>query len=201
MTEHTAQRPRLLTAIPFVLFAILAIVFYFALKSGDPSRIPSALIGKPVPAFSLAAVDGLTEAGNAVAGFAAADLARGRVTVVNVWASWCAPCHEEHPLLVVLKERSGVDLFGINYKDDPADARRFLGRYGNPFDRVGADRNGRTAVDWGVYGVPETFVVDGYGRIAFKHVGPITEQAIADILLPEIAKARSAKPPAAAAGG
>jgi cytochrome c biogenesis protein CcmG/thiol:disulfide interchange protein DsbE len=124
-----------------------------------------------------------------VPGFAAADLAQGRVSIVNVWASWCAPCHAEHPHLVTLAERSKAPLYGINYKDRPEEARRFLGRYGNPFVAVGADASGRTAIDWGVYGVPETFIIDGRGRIAHKHVGPITPEVIEQRLLPAIEKA------------
>src|SRR5262249_56314596 len=110
--------------------------------------------------------------------FEAADLARGEPPIVNVGASGCVPCHEEPPLLLELAKVPGVRLYGINYKDDPAAARRFLGRFGNPFARVGADRNGRVAIDWGVYGVPETYVITGDGKIAYRHVGPLTEDTI-----------------------
>jgi len=171
-------------ALPLVIFAGLAGLFWLALQSGDPSRLPSALIGKPVPAFTLPPIEGLNTGTDAVDGFQTPDLATGEPTVVNVWASWCVPCHEEHPLLMALAKEPGVRLYGINYKDDVAAARRFLGRYGNPFARVGADRSGRVAIDWGVYGVPETYVITGDGKIAYKHVGPLTETVIRDKLLP-----------------
>ncbi|MGH6793485.1 MAG: DsbE family thiol:disulfide interchange protein [Methyloceanibacter sp.] len=171
--------------LPFLVFATLAGLFWYALQVGDPSRLPSALIGKPVPDFALPPLDGLkTENGAAVPSFAAADLATGEPTIVNVFASWCVPCLEEHPLLVTLAEENGVRLYGINYKDDAASARRFLGRYGNPFARVGADRDGRVAIDFGVYGVPETYVISGDGKIAYRHVGPLTETAITEKILP-----------------
>lgn len=191
-TGHAATRWFVLA--PLLIFVVLSVAFAYALITGDPSRLPSALIGRNVPEFTLPPVEALTEKGGPVAGFSNADLGRGAVTIVNVWASWCIPCHEEHPLLTALKAQTKVALFGINYKDDPADARRFLGRYGNPFDKVGADRSGRTAIDWGVYGVPETYVVDGSGRIAYRHVGPLTESAIKTRLLPAVEAARAAKP-------
>jgi cytochrome c biogenesis protein CcmG/thiol:disulfide interchange protein DsbE len=169
-------------ALPLLIFALLSGLFWYALHSGDPSRLPSALVGKPVPAFTLPPIEGLTGEGSQ--GFETADLAKGEPTIVNVWASWCVPCHEEHPLLLELAKQPGVRLYGINYKDDAAAARRFLGRYGNPFARVGADRSGRVAIDWGVYGVPETYVITGDGRIAYRHVGPLTEDAIKQKLLP-----------------
>ena len=175
---------------PVILFVVLAGFFAYALQYRDPSKIPSALIGRPVPDFVLAPVEGLKSSGKVVTGFSNVDLAQGKVSIVNVWASWCIPCHQEHPLLVRLQELSKAPLFGINYKDGPENARRFLGRYGNPFQAVGADRSGRTSIDWGVYGVPETFVIDGLGRVAYKHVGPITERSIAEKFLPAIEKAR-----------
>ncbi len=188
MSKPASQASRLRwgLAIPLVIFATLAGLFWFALHSGDPSRLPSALVGKQVPPFELPPLDGLAGSAGEVPGFAAADLARGEPTIVNVWASWCVPCHEEHPLLMELAKTSGVRLFGINYKDDPASARRFLGRYGNPFLRVGADRRGRTAIDWGVYGVPETYIVTGDGKIAYRHVGPLTDEAIRTEILPRV---------------
>jgi cytochrome c biogenesis protein CcmG/thiol:disulfide interchange protein DsbE len=170
--------------LPLVVFAALSGLFWFALQGGDPSTLPSALIGKPVPQFTLPPIDGLERDGEGVQGFANSDLATGTPTIVNVWASWCIPCHDEHPLLMALTKEPGLRLFGISYKDDPAAARRFLGRYGDPFQRVGADRNGRVAIDWGVYGVPETYVITGDGKIALRHVGPLTEDAIRDKILP-----------------
>jgi cytochrome c biogenesis protein CcmG, thiol:disulfide interchange protein DsbE len=183
----TAPRPSRLRwelLLPLLVFAGLAGLFWLALHGGDPSTLPSALIGKPVPQFALPPIEGLVTDGGAAQGFATSDLARGTPIVVNVWASWCVPCHEEHPLLLALAKQPGVRLYGINYKDDPAAARRFLGRYGNPFERLGAERSGRIAIDWGVYGVPETYVITGDGRIALRHVGPLTEDAIRDQLLP-----------------
>jgi cytochrome c biogenesis protein CcmG, thiol:disulfide interchange protein DsbE len=180
-------------ALPLVIFGGLASLFWYALQGGDPSRLPSALVGKPVPAFTLPPIEDLTTGEAGVEGFAASDLAKGEPTIVNVWASWCVPCHEEHPMLMELAKEPGVRLYGINYKDDPAAARRFLGRYGNPFARVGADRVGRVAIDWGVYGVPETYVITGEGKIAYRHVGPLSEDAIKNEILPML-KPASAKP-------
>jgi cytochrome c biogenesis protein CcmG, thiol:disulfide interchange protein DsbE len=178
--------------VPFLIFAAMALMFAYALTTGDPSKLPSALIGRPVPETTFAPLEGLVADGRPFPGFTSSDLAKGRVTVVNFWASWCAPCVAEHPLLVALKERSGVEIFGVNYKDQTAGARRFLGRYGNPFAAVGVDPSGRNAIEWGVYGMPETFVIDGEGRIAYKHVGPISRDSLETKLLPEIKKARAA---------
>lgn len=184
MSETAAPQKRwYLAAIPAVAFAALALVFWKGL-AGNPSEIPSALIGRPVAEFSLPPLDGLD-----VPGFDAATLRRGRVTVVNVWASWCGPCRTEHPLLMELAKRPDIRLFGINYKDDSANARQFLGSLGQPFAAVGVDDSGRTAVDWGVYGVPETFVVDGSGVIRFKWIGPLTSEVLAGKLAEEIAAA------------
>ena len=172
--------------LPLLIFAILALFFAFALRTGDPSRLPSALIGKPVPAIQLAALEGLTDGARPVGGFGSADLASGRVSVVNFWASWCVPCVQEHPLLVALKDKTDVQLFGVNYKDQATAARRFLGRYGNPYSAVGVDGDGRAAIEWGVYGMPETFVVDGKGRIVYKHVGPISAETLERKIIPVI---------------
>ena len=128
-------------------------------------------------------------------GFTSAELANGKPSVVNFWASWCVPCAEEQPLLVELQKRTGVALYGVNYKDDAASARRFLGRYGNPFTAVGTDDKGRAAIEWGVYGMPETFVLNGKGEIVFKHVGPVTPQSMEQKLMPAIARAQAAAPP------
>jgi cytochrome c biogenesis protein CcmG/thiol:disulfide interchange protein DsbE len=181
-------------ALPLVVFAVLAGLFWYALQSGDPSRLPSALIGKPVPAFDLPSLDGLLAGGAPVPGFAARDLAQGEPTIVNVFASWCLECQVEHPLLLALGAKPGVRLFGVDYKDDPASARRFLGRYGNPYSRVGADPSGRVAIDFGVYGVPETYVIAGDGTIAYRHVGPLTEQAVQDKILPLLKPPSKAEP-------
>jgi cytochrome c biogenesis protein CcmG, thiol:disulfide interchange protein DsbE len=188
--EAPPQRSRMLVW-PLVIFAVLALLFAFALRSGDPSRLPSALIGRPAPAIDLAALEGLGDGVRAVSGFASADLANGQVSVVNFWASWCAPCVQEHPQLVALKERMGVRLYGVNYKDQAAAARRFLGRYGNPFVAVGVDANGRAAIEWGVTGMPETFVLNGKGEITYKHVGPISAETLETRIIPAIRAAEA----------
>ena len=167
------------------LIALVALVSVFTLSiNRDPSLVRSVLIDKPAPVFAMAEVPDL-----GVPGFDTAAL-KGEVTVVNVFASWCIPCRDEHPLLVALKEVSGVRLFGINQSDAPENARAFLAELGNPYDAVGADRDRRVSIDWGVYGVPETFVVDAKGVITFKHVGPLTPTAIETELMPAIERAR-----------
>jgi cytochrome c biogenesis protein CcmG, thiol:disulfide interchange protein DsbE len=171
---------------PLAIFAILALLFAFALRSGDPSKLPSALIGKRVPEISFAALEGLKDGKEPVGGFSAAELASGKVTVVNFWASWCVPCVQEHPILSTLKQRTGTPIFGVNYKDERSQARRFLGRYGNPFTAVGVDADGRGAIEWGVYGMPETFIINGRGEIIYKHVGPITAESLETKLIPAI---------------
>ncbi len=193
--EPTAPRRRsLLVAAPLIVFAGLAAIFWFRLGSGDPSRIPSALIGHPAPQTRLAALDGLVSAGAQVPGLDPAAL-KGHVSIVNVWASWCVPCHDEAPLLLTLGKElraQGVQMIGINQKDAPENARRFLGRYGNPFDIVGVDGNGRASIEWGVYGVPETFVVGRDGRITYKLIGGVTPENVESKLRPEIVKALAA---------
>ena len=179
-----------LVVLPLVLFAGLAGLFLLRLWSGDPSRIPSALIGRPAPPTALPPVAGLERAGVLLPGLDPATFTN-TVTLVNVWASWCVPCHQEAPLLMQLAQDPRLRLVGINYKDAPENARRFLGRYGNPFAAVGADVDGRASIDWGVYGVPETFVIDTAGRIAFKLVGPITPGNLDRSLKPAIEKVRA----------
>jgi cytochrome c biogenesis protein CcmG, thiol:disulfide interchange protein DsbE len=173
----------LILILPLVVLAGLIAVFALSIER-DPSLVRSVLIDKPAPAFDLPAVEGLP-----VAGFDTAAL-KGEVTVVNVFASWCIPCRDEHPLLVELKDKTGVRLFGINQKDAPENARAFLAELGNPFDAIGADSDGRVSIDWGVYGVPETFVVNADGVITFKHVGPISPRTLASEILPAIEKAK-----------
>ena len=189
--EARPQRSRMLVW-PLVIFAVLALLFAFALRSGDPSRLPSALIGRPAPAIDLAALDGLSDGVRSIGGFASADLANGQVSVVNFWASWCAPCVQEHPQLVALKERTGVRLYGVNYKDQSTAARRFLGRYGNPFVAVGVDSNGRAAIEWGVTGMPETFIVNGKGEIRLQAHGPDLGRDAGDAHHPGHPRGRSA---------
>lgn len=190
-TSGVLPRRRGAVLAPLLVFAAIAGMFAFALRTGDPSKLPSALIGRAAPILDLPGVEGLVEAGKPVPGIAAGDLVRGAPTVVNFWASWCGPCVEEHPMLVALQRRAGVAIVGINYKDQAANARRFLARYGNPFAGVGTDGSGRAAIEWGVYGMPETFVVDGRGIIVFKHVGPITPEVLEKRLLPAIERAKA----------
>jgi len=184
-------RRRIVVLVPLAVFVALALLFLYRLGAGDPSIIPSALIGHPVPQTNLPPLAGLERDGAPVPGIDAASF-KGNVSVVNVWASWCVPCHDEAPLLMQLAQDRRVRLVGINYKDDPDNARRFLGRYGDPFAAAGADRSGRAAIEWGVYGVPETFVVGRDARIAYKLVGPITPDNFATVLKPQIEKALSA---------
>jgi cytochrome c biogenesis protein CcmG/thiol:disulfide interchange protein DsbE len=185
------RRRRLIVLVPLVLFFCLALLFLIGLNGGDPSRIPSALIGHPAPQTSLPPLAGLERSGEAVPGIDPAAF-KGAVTVLNVWASWCVPCHDEAPLLLQLAQDRRLRVVGINYKDEPENARRFLGRYGNPFTAAGADPNGRAAIEWGVYGVPETFLIGRDGRIAYKLVGPITPDNFDAVLKPEIDKALAA---------
>lgn len=183
-----AGRSRILVLLPLAAFLGLAALFFVRLGAGDTSRIPSALIGHDAPTTDLPPVTGLERDGMPIPGIASSDF-KDTVTVLNVWASWCVPCHDEAPLLVQLARDSRIRVVGINYKDQPDNARRFLGRYGNPFVASGADANGRAAIEWGVYGVPETFIVGRDGKIAYKMVGPITPQNLERIMKPEIEKA------------
>ncbi|MGN6411442.1 MAG: DsbE family thiol:disulfide interchange protein [Nitrobacter sp.] len=187
----TPPKRRWLMALPLVVFAALALLFWFRLGDSDISRIPSALIGHPVPKTTLPPLSGLVSDGKPVPGIDPATF-EGKVSLVNVWASWCVPCHGEAPLLTELAKDRRVQFVGINYKDAPDNARRFLGRYGNPFGVVSADDNGRASIEWGVYGVPETFVVGRDGTIVYKLVGAITPENVDTVLKPEIEKALKA---------
>ena len=177
MAEATERpRSRLIFILPGLVFLVLAVLFAVQLFSGrNPAELPSVLINKPVPTFSLAPLEGLLANGQPVPGFSNEDL-KGRVTVVNVWASWCGPCRQEHPLLVDLAKDPSIRMVGINQRDNPDNARRFLGSLGNPYAAVGVDPNGRASIDWGVYGVPETFIVGPDGTIRHKHIGPLTPE-------------------------
>lgn len=191
MSNQGAARPRSLSwlvALPLIAFAVLAGLFWFRLGAGDPARIPSALIGRPAPQTSLPPLEGLIAGGVQVPGLDPAAF-KGQVSVVNVWASWCVPCHDEAPLLLQLAQDKRIRMIGINYKDAPDNARRFLGRYGNPFNAVGVDANGRASIEWGVYGVPETFVIGRDGAIAYKLIGPVTPENLDRVLKAEIEKA------------
>jgi cytochrome c biogenesis protein CcmG/thiol:disulfide interchange protein DsbE len=191
--DGTVWRRRMIVLVPLFAFLALAALFMFRLGSGDPSRIPSALIGHVAPQTNLPPLPGLERDGKAVPGLDSADF-KGEVTLLNVWASWCVPCRDEAPLLVALAADQRVRIAGINYKDQADNARRFLGRYGNPFGMTGVDSNGRAAIEWGVYGVPETFVVGRDGRIAYKLIGPITPENLDKALKPAIEKALAAAP-------
>ena len=192
-STSAAPPPRrtFLMVLPLLAFIGLALLFWFRLGSGDPSRIPSALIGRPAPQTTLPQLEGLQNNGAQVPGLDPAAF-KGKVSLVNVWASWCVPCHDEAPLLTELAKDRRLQLVGINYKDTPDNARRFLGRYGNPFGLVGTDANGRASIEWGVYGVPETFIVGREGTIVYKLVGPITPDNLRAVLMPEIEKALKA---------
>ena len=170
---------RILFLLPVVLFAVLAGYFALALRPDrDPHTLPSAMIDKPAPAFTLAGLGGAQGLDSAALG--------GRVVLVNFFASWCVPCRIEHPLLMQLADATKTPLYGIAYKDKPADTARFLDELGDPYKRVGLDEAGRTGIDFGVYGVPETYVVDKAGRIRLRHVGPLTAEAVAKELKPLI---------------
>jgi cytochrome c biogenesis protein CcmG/thiol:disulfide interchange protein DsbE len=171
-----ARRRCLLFAIPLALFVSLAVFLALGLTR-DPSTLPSALVGKPAPDFTLPPLEGRDEYG-----FSRADLG-GRPMLVNVFASWCVPCRIEHPVISGLAEQ-GVVVQGINYKDQPADAKAWLAELGDPFQHLGADRSGRVGIDFGVYGVPETYVIDKDGRVAYRHVGPLQPHDVERTILP-----------------
>jgi cytochrome c biogenesis protein CcmG/thiol:disulfide interchange protein DsbE len=190
-SPRPAQRRSWLMALPLLAFALVAAIFWIRLGGGDPSKIPSALIGRAAPQTALPALQGLLDTGAQIPGLDPA-MFKGKVSVVNVWASWCVPCHEEAPLLTELGKDKRLQMVGINYKDTADNARRFLGRYGNPFGIVGVDGNGRAAIEWGVYGVPETFIVGRDGKIAYKMVGPLTPDNINTEFKAEIDKALTA---------
>jgi len=176
-----AARPvagRLIAMVPLAIAALLGVAFYWGLWNND-DRLPSTLIGRPVPEFALPPIEGRTE------GLSSEDL-RDEVSIVNVWASWCVPCRVEMPLLVDLAATGTVPIHGINYKDAPDAALGFLAELGDPYTRIGAERQGRVSIDWGVYGLPETFVIDATGRIAYKHVGPFDRRSLEEDILPVV---------------
>jgi cytochrome c biogenesis protein CcmG, thiol:disulfide interchange protein DsbE len=177
-----SSRRRLLYLLPAAGFAGIALAFVRGLDR-DPSEVPSVLIGRPVPVFSLPPVKGRR------LGIASANL-KGEVSLVNVFASWCVACRAEHPLLMQLTVDKAVPIHGLNYKDRPEDAAHWLDGFGDPYIRTGADLDGRVAIDWGVYGVPETYVVSASGCIAYKQVGPLTERDIKQTILPLVGHLR-----------
>ena len=168
--------------VPLIVFGALTVLFAIGLGL-DPRMVPSPLIGKPVPRFDLPPVKGRT------LGLATGDL-RGEVSLVNVFASWCTECRAEHPLLMRLSRDKSVPIHGLNYKDRPQDAERWLNEFGDLYVRTGADVSGRVGIDWGVYGVPETFVVDREGHIAYKHIGVLTPKALEQTIMPLVEKLR-----------
>ena len=176
--ESLTRSHRLRYFVPVAVFVVLALMLGWALTH-NPRVIPSALIGKVIPEFSLPPVQGRTF------GLSSADL-RDEVSLVNVFASWCVACREEHPLFMRLKADSIVPIHGLNYKDAPDNAARWLNTLGDPYTRTGADIDGHVAIDWGVYGVPETFVITKDGRIAYKHIGAVTPKVLEETLLPLI---------------
>ena len=180
---RTPRSSRLQYAVPPLAFVALALALAWGLTV-DPKELPSTLIGKHVPPFDLPAVKGRS------LGLSSPDLT-GEVSLVNVFASWCTACQAEHPLFMRLTADATVTIHGLNYKDRPDDAAGWLDRLGDPYVRTGADRDGRVAIDWGVYGVPETFVITKDGRIAHKHIGPITEEVLSRTILPLVKRLRT----------
>ena len=172
--------------LPIIGFGLLAFFLFRSLWNGPPDLLPSVLIDKPAPTLGLAALDGSP-------GFTDADLRAGHVTVVNFFASWCAPCRLEADTLAALSKKPGITLVGVAYHDKPDDTRQFLGEVGNPFSAIVADLKGLRAIDWGVTAAPETFVVDGKGVIRFKYVGQLTDAVVAQQLMPAVAVAAQAR--------
>jgi len=176
--------------LPLFIFAALCVLFFLQLISGkNNSIVPSALIGKPIPTFTLPPLEGTL-----LPGFSNETASQAKLTLINVWASWCGPCRLEHPFVKLLSEDPRLTVFGLNYKDKPDTALQFLGELGNPYDAIGVDENGRVGIDFGVYGVPETFVVDDKGIIRYKFIGPIDQNRLKNELMPAIEKALVAKP-------
>ncbi|WP_026620141.1 cytochrome c biogenesis protein CcmG, thiol:disulfide interchange protein DsbE [Ensifer sp. WSM1721] len=202
MTSTQAPRPDerkpgplryLLAALPLLIFAALALIFWSQLNSGrDVSEIPSALIGTKAPKLDLPPLEGaVTPAGQPMPALTDAAV-KGKLTLVNVWASWCVPCRQEHPIILELSKDPRLTVVGINYKDRNDNALRFLGELGNPFSAIGVDPNGKAAIDWGVYGIPESYLVGADGTILYKRVGPFDEKSLKEGLMPAIDKALAA---------
>lgn len=189
--QPVKRKLSLLALVPLLVVLALAGVFGYQLLFGDPANeIPSALIGQQVPAVALVPLE---ESG--VPGFGP-DHFEGQVTLLNVFASWCAPCRQEHPMLMALSGDDRFQIIGINQKDQPADARRFLSTLGNPYDRIGVDPDGRGSIEWGVYGVPETFIIGRDGVVLYKHIGVFDERHVREIFMPMIEEALAAGAPA-----
>jgi cytochrome c biogenesis protein CcmG, thiol:disulfide interchange protein DsbE len=185
--QARASPRRWLAFLPLAAFAVLSALLFVRLYAGDAARLPSALIGQTAPPLTLPGLDG-------GAGLTDADLRQGHVSLVNVFGSWCQPCHLEHGYLMALAadpalKAKGVAIYGVAQRDSVENVRRFLGAKGDPYAKVGLDADGRAGIDWGVYGVPETFIVKGDGAIAYKVVGPITAEALESEVKPQIVKA------------
>lgn len=196
-TTPEASRPArmriVLALLPLLIFAGLAAIFWSQLGSGrDISEIPSALIGTKAPALDMPPLEGATFKGAAMPPLTDAAI-KGKLTLVNVWASWCVPCREENPIILELAKDPRLTVVGINYKDQTENALRFLGELGNPFAAVGVDPRGKAAIDWGVYGIPESYLVDASGTIVYKRVGPFDERSLKEGLYPAIEKAAARK--------
>lgn len=174
--------------LPLAIFAGLSLLLAIGLYIGNPQEIPSVFIDEPAPPLNLEPLPGYKEEQG---GLTNELLSQGQVSLVNVWASWCAPCRNENPALIAWARTHDVPIYGFNYKDEPADALAFLRDLGDPFAAIGVDPTGRTGIDWGVYGVPETFVIDGTGRVVYKHVGPLDEKSLRDIIEPAIREAEA----------
>ncbi|MEX3011712.1 DsbE family thiol:disulfide interchange protein [Hoeflea sp. TYP-13] len=186
------SRRRFIAFVPLIAFVALAAIFFSQLISDrDVSEVPSVLIGTKAPALDLQPLEGLKRHGVQVPALTDA-VVEGKVTLVNIWASWCVPCRQEHPLLMALAQDSRINLVGINYKDKTPNALRFLGELGNPYAAVGIDPKGVAAIDWGVYGIPETYLLDKDGNITFKQIGPFSPDSVNDDLIPAIEKALNA---------
>jgi cytochrome c biogenesis protein CcmG, thiol:disulfide interchange protein DsbE len=179
---------RLFFLIPIAVFAGLAVVFWAGLNNGSPTYVPSGMVGKAAPEMTLPPLDGDST------GFARAELGQGKPVIINFWASWCAPCRVEHPVLQSLADSGKVALYGIDYKDNPEAARKFLNELGNPFgDKINMDRQGRVSIDWGVTGVPETFVIGGDGMIRAHYAGPLSQEVLNNLILPALEAGGNAK--------
>jgi cytochrome c biogenesis protein CcmG, thiol:disulfide interchange protein DsbE len=194
MSEFNPQKLKnksntLIFLIPLIIVGMLSVVFLFRLFSGDTTKLPSVLIAKPVPEFNLTGIPNLYQNGVVVPGFSSSDLKSGKVSIVNMFASWCPECRQEHDILLKLGKDERINLFGFDYKDEPEKARKFLESFGNPYKAVGVDRKGAAAIDWGLYGVPETFIISGDGYILYKKVGPMSEETLKSEIMPEIEKA------------